>query len=62
VDEQQGLYTFRRADGSGFGGSGITEGEMVVLSMEGEKAKGKARVGKKGSTSAWRGSWGRTDN
>lgn len=34
VDEGQGLYTFRRA--GGFEGTAFTEGEMVVLSMEGE--------------------------
>ncbi|GAB4823940.1 hypothetical protein N2152v2_010986 [Parachlorella kessleri] len=38
VDEQQGLYTFRRAqEGGGFSSSGaFAEGEMVVLSVEGQ--------------------------
>lgn len=38
VDEAQGLYTFRRANDSaagGFSSSAFTEGEMVVLSIEG---------------------------
>lgn len=42
VEPAAGLYTFRRADPAapGFGGSAFTEGEMVVLSVEGARALG----------------------
>lgn len=51
VDEQEGLYTFRRPDGGPIECS-FTDGEMLLLSVEGKHVAGAGRGGW-GSSGVW---------